>query len=110
MKIIHTRAELVALARELGVHPDWHEPDEQSLTARVHGTSFDNAMTPGEWYGPGRDGVPRAELHVILYRVPSWADYGGSEPEPLAIVNLASLFAWASEVSPGDDDTFGPNF
>lgn len=110
MKRITTRAELVKLARELKVRPDWHEPGEENLTAQVHGTSFDNAMPVGEWYGPGRDGVPHAELHVILYRVPSFSDYGGTEPEPLAAVNLATLFAWASEVSPHDDDTFGPNF
>jgi hypothetical protein len=96
MKIISTRAELVELARELGVRPDWHEPDEQGLTARVHGDSFDTAMGPGNWYGPGRDGVPRAEMHVILYRVLTSAEYaGGSEPTPLAVVNLATLFAWA---------------
>jgi hypothetical protein len=102
MKIIRTRAELRELARELGVRPDWHEPDEQSLTARVHGTSFDNAMGIGDWYGAGRDGVPQAELHVILYRVPSWSDFGGTEPEPLAVVNLATLFAWAADVERDD--------
>jgi hypothetical protein len=103
VKIITTRAELVELARELKVRPDWHEPDEQNLTARVHGDSFDNAMAPGEWHGHGLDGVPRAELHVILYRVPSFYDYGGTEPAPLAVVNLATLFAWATD--PGGDDT-----
>jgi hypothetical protein len=103
MKIIHTRAELVELAHKLGVRSDWHEPGEQSLTAQVYGDSFDNAMSPGEWYGPGADGVPRAELHVILYRVPSFADSYGSYEPPLALVNLATLFAWATD--PSSDDT-----
>lgn len=100
MKRITTRTELVELARKLGVRSDWHEPGEQGLTARVHGTSFDNAMAPGEWYGGGRDGAPRAEMYVVLYRAPSFADYGGTEPEPLAAVNLATLFAWAADIEP----------
>jgi len=96
VKRITTRAGLRELARELEVRPDWHEPSEQNLTAEVHGTSFDNAMPAGEWYGAGADGVPRAELHVILYRVPSFADPYGSYETPLAVVNLATLFAWAT--------------
>lgn len=98
MRKINTRDELVELARELGVRSDWHEPDEQRLTARVHGTSFDNAMDIGEWYGWGSDGVPNAELHVILYRVPSFSDAGDTPDVPLAAVNLADLFAWATDL------------
>jgi hypothetical protein len=104
MKRITTRAELVELARELKVRPDWHEPGEENLTAQVHGTSFDNAMPAGEWYGAGADGVPSAELHVILYRVPSWSDSYGSYLQPLAIVNLATLFAWATGLDRADED------
>lgn len=29
MKLIQTRDELRDLAKDLGVRPDWHEPDEQ---------------------------------------------------------------------------------
>jgi hypothetical protein len=93
------RSELVALAAELGVRPDWHEPDEQDLTARVEGTplNFDNAMGPGDWYGVMRAGdQPRAELHVILSR----REVEGGEAkrgEDIATVNLATLFAWACE-------------
>jgi hypothetical protein len=99
VKRITTRAGLRELARELEVRPDWHEPSEQNLTARVYGTSFDNAMPAGEWYGPGLDGVPQAEMYVVLYRLPSFADYSGTEPQPVAAINLATLFAWACEPS-----------
>jgi hypothetical protein len=87
MKIIHTRRELVALAAELGVRPDWHEPDEQLLTAEVKGDDFDNA---GFW-PEGHHGrqIPQEilETHVIL----------SQDGEPVAAVNLANLFAWAAE-------------
>ena len=50
-KIIHinSRGALRALARELRVRHDWHEPDEQNLEAVCFGDDFDNA---GFW---GRD-------------------------------------------------------
>ena len=35
---IHERQQLVALAKQLKVRPDWHEPDEQEVTVRVKGT------------------------------------------------------------------------
>jgi hypothetical protein len=81
---ISTQAQLQALARELGVRPDWHEPDEQEVTARVWGQNFDNA---GFW-GSGRDWDMPAdciEMWVTLYR----------DGEPVAEVNLATLFAFA---------------
>ena len=45
MERITSRARFVALAGELGVRMDWHEPDEQEVTAKVRGVSFDNAGT-----------------------------------------------------------------
>ncbi len=79
MKLIHTRSELQALARELGVRPDWHEPDEQDVTAVVKGRTFDNA---GLW----PDARPEiAEKYVIIRQ-------GGKD---IAAANLATLFAWA---------------
>lgn len=81
MKRITERGELQALARELGVRPDWHEPDEQDVDATVRGISFDNA---GFWPEPSKI---FEEMHVILWK--------GNEP--VAAVNLATLCAWASE-------------
>lgn len=99
---INTRAELIALAAELGMRQDWHEPDEQNVTCRVEGTplNFDNAMGVGDWYGVYEPGdvrsTPQAELHAILsHRVVE--DGVAKRGEDIATVNLASLFAWASE-------------
>jgi hypothetical protein len=90
MKRINTRAELVALAGELGVRPDWHEPDEQGVDAVVSDHVLDNA---GFW-GEGGTGT-----------VPSWAqelwvtitvETEGVRPYGVAEVNLAMLLAWAT--------------
>jgi hypothetical protein len=82
MRRIRTRDELVRLARGLKVRPDWHEPDEQGVTAQVSGASFDNA---GFW-GAGATIAPEAlEMWVTLYK----------DGRPVAEVNLATLFAWA---------------
>lgn len=85
MKLIQTRDELRELAKDLGVRPDWHEPDEQGVTAVVYGHQFDNA---GFW---PLDGIyTRAEIleqHAVLIR----------SGVAVAAVNLATLFAWASE-------------
>lgn len=86
MKLIHKRAELVELAKQLGTRPDWHEPDEQDLTAEVHGASFDNA---GFWPAGQRIAYTAPEIteqHVILFQ----------DDVPVAAVNLATLFAWAT--------------
>jgi hypothetical protein len=94
IKRIITRAELVELARELKMRPDWHEPDEQEVTAKVRGGSFDNAGSWGEgdflaWtgmYGARPRLEESLELWVILYQ----------DGQPVAEVNLATLFAWAT--------------
>jgi hypothetical protein len=68
------------LANQLGVRADWHEPDEQDVTAQVRGVTFDNA---GFWPSPDS---PYAELHVVFYQ----------DNQAVAAVNLATLCAWAS--------------
>lgn len=81
MKRIKTKAELIALANELGVRPDWHEPDEQDVTVTVKGRRFDNA---GFW--PESSDPCATERHVIIKQA----------GKPVAAVNLATLFAWAT--------------
>jgi hypothetical protein len=87
---INDRNQLRAIARRLGVSPDWHEPDQQDITARVHGDNLDNA---GFW-GRREDGATlstfgdgQQELWVELFQ----------NGEPAAEINLATLLAWAAE-------------
>lgn len=82
---IDMRADLIALKRELGVRDDWHEPDERDVDVEVHGVSFDNA---GFW--PAEENpfaAPEIIEHYVIVR------RGG---HPVAMVNLATLFAWAT--------------
>ncbi len=85
---INNRNDLRKVAKALQVREDWHEPDEQSLTAEVKGTVFDNA---GFW-GPGFDspialisGSSR-EMSVVIKQ----------NGMPMAEVNLATLLALAT--------------
>lgn len=95
LRCLTERHELVELARELQVRPDWHEPDERDLTAGVFGLNFDNA---GFWPTREEAGERIVELHVILYRTTKYGPSGEpAEREPVAAVNLATLLAWASE-------------
>lgn len=94
MRKIETKAEFAEFAREIGMKSNWHEPDEQDITARVEGTSFDNA---GFWPRPDFVGTQSEiirEMHVIFSR--DRDDIEGNPREDLAMVNLATLCAWAS--------------
>lgn len=85
MQRITTRAQLSRLAGELEV-ADWHEPDQVEVTAKVFGTSFDNA---GTWPMDGERltfAAPHLEMYVEL----------SQDGKPVACVNLATLLAWAS--------------
>lgn len=78
------RDRLAKVADELGVRLNWHEPDEQLVTAEVRGKSFDNA---GFWGQEGPAGEDYEELHVVVSK----------DGQPRFTVNLATLFAWATE-------------
>ena len=79
MQHIETRKELIAFAKKYGLRPDWHEPDEQGVSVTMKGKAFDNAY--------GSSGFHNfAEKTVVL----------SIERKPVAMVNLASLFAWAA--------------
>lgn len=79
------KSEFIALKDELGVRPDWHEPDEQEVTASVAGDMFDNA---GFW---PKEHVLNSDSTVELYVT---FEKNGV---PIAQVNLATLCGWASE-------------
>jgi len=87
-KRIDSAVQLRRLANELRVRDNWHEPDEQEVTAVVHGTDFDNA---GFW-GHYKDELvtigdpPRQEIWVELFQ----------DGKPVAEINLATLFAMAT--------------
>lgn len=78
------RTRLAQVADELGVRLDWHEPDEQEVTAEVRGKMLDNAGSWGEERAAGKD---YEELHVVVSK----------EGQPRFTVNLATLLAWATE-------------
>jgi hypothetical protein len=100
LRSIRSREELAEFAREHGLRPDWHEPDEQGVHAHiVVGLSFDNAIMDVA--------VPRnaAESFATAYSdLDSDRDRGTLEHgvvlmvdgEPKAAVNLAVLFALAA--------------
>lgn len=94
---VQTFAQLAEVAAKLGVRPDWHAPDEQEVTARVWGHSFDNA---GTWpYDPRSTSkfsyelsadAPHLEMYVELLQA----------GKVVAQVNLATLFAMACRTYP----------
>jgi hypothetical protein len=92
IKRIQTREELIALKKELGVRPDWHEPDEREVSAQVSGQIFDNA---GFW-GTAEIKQRRADGDPDdRYALEKWVTiYQGGKP--VADVNLATLFAFAT--------------
>lgn len=90
MEKIQSAAQLRDFRRAHRIGMDWHEPDQADITARVEGSSFDNA---GFWPRQDLVGTPTEsirELHVIFSRTRE-----GQPPEDLAVVNLANLCAWA---------------
>lgn len=99
MEIITERDQFVEFARKHGLRMNWHEPDEQDITARVAGVAFDNA---GFWPAQHGNSTESVELHVIFAKQP-WSDeecpcgdVHRLAGEDLAAVNLATLCAWAT--------------
>lgn len=82
---IRSLCDLIQLTKSLGMRSDWHEPDEQDVSARVAGSSFDNA---GFWPTSDCKNLPptAVELHVII-------SHKGVD---VAAINLATLLSWAS--------------
>lgn len=92
IKRIETRAQLIELQQQrLQLRDDWHEPGERDVTATVSGQRFDNAgfwgsselalVITGQSFATHRN----IEMFVTLYH----------EDEPVAEINLATLFAFA---------------
>jgi hypothetical protein len=88
MITITSKKQLLDLAKELGVRDDWHEPDEQEVTAKVFGKSFNNAG----FYGiECHISTEQKELYVVLYK----------DEKPVGEIALATLFAFACDTYSG---------
>lgn len=84
------------------LRPDWHEPDEVGVNARIVGDHLDNAF--GSTLEPictHPDGTELAEFNVVLVRETFGAD-GETAKEDIAVVNLATLLAIAAAPRDGD--------
>ena len=96
---ITDRRDFARLATQLRVRPSWHEPDEQGLTARVDGRTFDNAGLPDE-------------LTVTLSVIDDsecddgceYACRNHSVTRDVARVSLATLCAWAAGYTERDGE------
>ena len=94
MEHIDNKSELQALAKQLGVRPDWHEPDEQGVDVVMKGTKFDNA---GFW---GETGIASRQELIDQGYAPSQLEKWvviKKHGKPVAEVNLATLFSLACQ-------------
>ena len=82
---------LSEFAQKHGLRPDWHEPDEQGVGARVIGTHLDNAFGAMAGRRVGMDGHDFTEFNVVLT-----VEDDDGVPQDAAVVNLASLLAIAA--------------
>lgn len=82
---------LSEFAQEHGLRPDWHEPDERGVGARIIGTHLDNAFGAMAGRHVSFDGHDFSEFNVILT-----VEDDEGVPRDAAVVNLASLLAIAA--------------
>lgn len=83
---IDSLQQLREVYADLGVRPDWHEPDEQEVTAKFDGYCFDNAgFWPDCEQSTDLRDAKATEMCIILYK----------GERVVAMVNLATLFALA---------------
>lgn len=73
LDVLNNKEDLVQFANEYDLRADWHEPDEEGISAFVVGNQFDNADI-------------EKDMGLILVK----------NGKPIAVVNLALLCAWAT--------------
>lgn len=96
VKPLHTKQDLIAFAKEHGLRPDWHEPDEQGISARLIGSHLDNAMGATMRPLPQDDPTnPHGEFNIVLSKSHTYEQ--DEVPVDIAVVNLADLLAWAAQ-------------
>lgn len=94
VRLIASPQDLSSFAAANGLRPDWHEPDERGIGARIIGRHLDNAMGStirhehSDWGG---------EFNVVLTRVKYDDEVSEWSQKDLAVVNLADLLSWAAQ-------------
>ncbi|WNN95092.1 hypothetical protein SEA_MAGRITTE_141 [Microbacterium phage Magritte] len=86
IKSIGSPEELAKLAKTLGVNDEWHEPDNQGVSARIRGNHLDNAM--GSTMRDIGSDNESGEFNVVI----------SHDDVEVAVVNLATLLAWAASI------------
>jgi hypothetical protein len=89
---IHSAHALEEFRQAYGIRNDWHEPDEQGITAYVLGDHLDNAMGATVEHGHG-------ELQVVIAKEvesEEGTSFDKATFRPIAAVNLATLLSWAT--------------
>lgn len=87
--------DLERFRRTHGIRSDWHEPDEQDITATVIGHNLDNASTHvDDVYDHDRS---YDSFTVVLHEqaIDEENSLVTGPGKPLAYVNLAQLLSWA---------------
>jgi hypothetical protein len=80
---------LTGFAGRIRPRPDWHEPDEQGITAKVDGKTFDNAFgDSGEHWG--KDGEFSEKILILKVN--------GEEELRINLATLCALATFGSRV------------
>lgn len=89
---IHSAKDLEEFRSAQGIRFDWHEPDEQGITAYTLGDHLDNAMGATVEHGHG-------ELQIVIAKEvesEEGTSFDNATFRPIAAVNVASLLSWAT--------------
>lgn len=80
MNEIRTKKELIELKKSLGVRDDWHEPDNDGVTAKVTGGKFDNAGFDDEKFVVIKQDGNETKINLATLLAIASGYYDGSLP------------------------------
>ena len=89
--------ELHRFKNQYKLREDWHEPDEQEVSAFVVGNTLDNAMGDKPWVRLNQFGLPEVGELVVVVQHSYYYDDGSSTVDDTVMVNLADLLAEATK-------------
>ena len=89
--------ELHRFKKQYKLREDWHEPDEQEVSAFVVGNKLDNAMGDKPWVRLNQFGLPEVGELVVVVQHSHYYDDGSSTVDDTVMVNLADLLADATK-------------